>query len=234
MSESLYRLTFSGELLEGQHSAVVKKKLGVLLKVPPERLDKLFSGETVVIKKSVDKTTAARFQAAFKQAGGQLRVSQFTAAKPVVSVEGASNFDLAAAGSNLLAEPKVVPERNIETGHLIVAAAGSDILEEEYKRQPTEEAPDVSHISLSDETIFPPSEQLALDALVIEVQDWDVGAPGDDLLDEYPDIAVDINLEAISFELAETGSLMDQDPGETQPPPPDTSHISLTDQPDPV
>jgi len=232
MSESFYRLTFSGELLEGQHSAVVKKKLGVLLKVAPERVEKLFSGETVVIKKSVDKATAARFQAAFKQAGGKLRVAQIAGTASVsrdVPAGDQPDFDLAAAGSNLLAESRLVPDRDIDTSHLDIASAGSDILKDEYKSTLTDEGPDVSHISLSNDEFFPPTDTEAQDALIIEDQDWELGAVGDDLLEEYPDIAADFDLDKIDFELAETGSLMDQESRKSPPSPPDTSHITLTD-----
>jgi hypothetical protein len=72
--EDRYRLVFRGELLDGQHRAVVKKKLGALLKVDGVRLDQLFAGEAVVVRREADTVTAARFQAAFKQAGARLRV----------------------------------------------------------------------------------------------------------------------------------------------------------------
>ena len=69
-----YRLVFAGEVLEGQHPAVVKKRLATILKLTDERMDLLFAGKPVVIKKIVDKQAAARYQAAFKKAGARLRV----------------------------------------------------------------------------------------------------------------------------------------------------------------
>ncbi len=236
MSDVLYRLTFSGEMLEGQHPAVVRKKLAALLKLEPERVEKLFSGDTVVIKKSVDEATAARFQAAFKLAGGRLRVTRIggSAEAPApVTASGAEDaqvtFELAEPGSSLLDQPKNIPDTNIDTSHLNIANTGEDILEEQYKHTLVEQAPDVSHISLSDSETFPPTKQDMLDALVIEPQDWQVGAVGEDMLEEYPDIVADIDLDAIDFDLAEPGSLMDQETRKVPPPAPDTSHISLED-----
>ena len=74
MSEERYRLVFRGELLDGQHPAVVKKRLEERLKLQPERLEQLFTGKPVVLKQAADTRTAARFQAAFKGAGARLRV----------------------------------------------------------------------------------------------------------------------------------------------------------------
>lgn len=51
MSEQ-YRLVFSGEVLDGQHAAVVRKRLAAVLKLDDERMDVLFSGKAVVVKKA--------------------------------------------------------------------------------------------------------------------------------------------------------------------------------------
>ena len=69
-----YRLVFRGEVLEGQHKAVVKQRLGAALKVEGERLDAMFTGKAVTIRKDADTDTAAKFQIAFKRAGARLRV----------------------------------------------------------------------------------------------------------------------------------------------------------------
>ena len=73
MSE-LYRLVFRGEVAEGQHQAVVQKRLANVLKLSDEKVAQLFSASSVVLRQSVDAKTAAQFQAAFKQAGARLRV----------------------------------------------------------------------------------------------------------------------------------------------------------------
>ena len=46
-----FRLVFRGEILEGQHRAVVKRRLTDLLKLSEAQLDKLFSGNPVTIKR---------------------------------------------------------------------------------------------------------------------------------------------------------------------------------------
>ena len=69
-----YRLVFRGEVLEGQHRAVVQRRLKLAFEYSAGQLEKLFSGSAVVLKQSVDKETAASYQAIFKKAGGRLMV----------------------------------------------------------------------------------------------------------------------------------------------------------------
>ena len=57
-----FKLIFRGEVLDGQHPAVVKKRLQALMKVSDERADTLFAGKPVVLRKDADTATAARFK----------------------------------------------------------------------------------------------------------------------------------------------------------------------------
>ena len=61
MSER-FRLVFRGEVLEGQHKAVVKQRLGAVLKLDGAKLDALFTGKAVTIRKDTDPDTAAKFR----------------------------------------------------------------------------------------------------------------------------------------------------------------------------
>ncbi|MEE4360238.1 MAG: hypothetical protein V2I63_01805 [Pseudomonadales bacterium] len=74
--EERYLLSFRGEILEGQHGAVVKQRLQALLKVDDARADALFSGQAIVVKREADRDTAARYQAAFRKAGARLRIAR--------------------------------------------------------------------------------------------------------------------------------------------------------------
>jgi len=67
-----YRLVFRGEVLDGHHPAVVKKKLGQVLSIDnADKLAQLFTGKAVVIRKDTDTKSAAKYQAAFKKCGNQ-------------------------------------------------------------------------------------------------------------------------------------------------------------------
>lgn len=74
MSESSFDLLFRGELLPDHNLADVRANLGRTLKLDPPKLDQLFSGQLVYLRRQADRETAARFQAAFRAAGARLRV----------------------------------------------------------------------------------------------------------------------------------------------------------------
>ena len=65
MSEPFYDLLFQGECLPGADPQQVQRDLGQLLKLDAERLQQMFSGRTVVVRRAVDRDSAARFQQAF-------------------------------------------------------------------------------------------------------------------------------------------------------------------------
>ncbi len=74
MSGDLYLIQFKGDIAEGFSIGDVKHNLAALFKVPPEKIEKLFSGTPAVIRKNVDRATALRYQAAMKKAGAISRV----------------------------------------------------------------------------------------------------------------------------------------------------------------
>jgi hypothetical protein len=53
-----YNIIFKGEIKKGQNLDVVKSRFEKYLKLNPQKIIKLFSGRTVIIKKSVDKNEA--------------------------------------------------------------------------------------------------------------------------------------------------------------------------------
>lgn len=69
MAEGEYQVVFRGELT-GEHPAeTVKQRLADLFGMPTGRIDALFSGKPVVVKKNVDRGTAERFEQTFRKAG---------------------------------------------------------------------------------------------------------------------------------------------------------------------
>ncbi len=69
MADTEYNLVFAGKIVKGQEVGTVKKKMAALLKRDPKGIEKLFSGETVVIKKKMDRATAEKYQQAFRKIG---------------------------------------------------------------------------------------------------------------------------------------------------------------------
>jgi hypothetical protein len=74
--DAKYRLVFRGEVLDGQHRAVVKRRLKAALDLTEPQLETLFSGNAVVVKKGVDAAATARYKNLFRDAGARLRVAR--------------------------------------------------------------------------------------------------------------------------------------------------------------
>ncbi|MFW6094126.1 MAG: hypothetical protein ACODAC_09150 [Pseudomonadota bacterium] len=146
MSE-VYRLVFRGEVLEGQHPAVVRKRLARLASFGEAQLDTLFSGKSVVLKRAADGAAAARYQAVFRKAGARLRVVPVAAGEDAPTAPG---FELLPPGSDVLRadERPVVAAPEVDTSGLAV---------QETEPRPAPEsghaavpAPDVAHLSLAE------------------------------------------------------------------------------------
>ena len=201
MSES-FRLVFRGEVLAGQHQAVVKERLGALLKIDGERLDALFTGKAVTVRKEADGATAERFASAFKRAGARLRLVPIEAPEPVAQPPQQdaqpAGFALAERGARLQ-DPRAVESPAVDTSHLSLAEPGTRMSEQPTGSVPS--APDVSHLTIA--------------------------AVGADIGLHKPPVAAPVDLDEIDFEVAPPGARMADAVADVPPPPPDTSHLQL-------
>ncbi|MCW8918247.1 MAG: hypothetical protein OQL08_05480 [Gammaproteobacteria bacterium] len=82
MSDNTFEVIFSGELSEGAAPEQVKGNVAALFKVEVARVERLFSGATVAIKKGLDEATAQRYRQALLQAGAICQVVNRAAVPP--------------------------------------------------------------------------------------------------------------------------------------------------------
>ena len=82
MSEQLFEVAFSGRISDGANPAEVKAKIGKMFNADETKLAALFSGKRVVIKKNLDKATAAKYKTAFTRAGAECDVRPMGGAAP--------------------------------------------------------------------------------------------------------------------------------------------------------
>jgi hypothetical protein len=155
-----YKLVFRGEVLEGQHPAVVRKRLGQAGSFDKAQLDKLFSGKVVVVKRDAGKDAAERLRTLFDNAGARLRVLPMdgeaeatrdqTAQEPTES--DTPGWEVLPPGSDVLrSDERARPDATVvAAGEFTVAEVGAHLLPE--RKQPTVEPPDVSHLKLVDES----------------------------------------------------------------------------------
>ena len=69
MSEECYEVIFRGDVLAGQSVVEVKQRLVQLFNTDAARIDQMFSGKPVVVKRNVDLVMAERYQSSLLKAG---------------------------------------------------------------------------------------------------------------------------------------------------------------------
>ena len=65
MNQESYDVYFSGACLKSADPAEVKRKIGAIFKLEGEKLERLFSGVPVPIKRGVDMDRAVKFRVTF-------------------------------------------------------------------------------------------------------------------------------------------------------------------------
>ncbi len=118
MSQKLYNLEFSGQVVPGWDIDEVKANLAKLLKANEEKIYKLFSGGRFFIKKNVDHKTAIKINTALKDAGADCIIAPAQDAGatapprlPPQSGPGQTVQRPAAAAKPALAPPDIRPKR---------------------------------------------------------------------------------------------------------------------------
>lgn len=76
MTEARYKIVFDGQLMPEMTLATVKDNLARLFKSDPSKIDALFSGSPIALKRDLAETEADRYLAALQQAGAQARKEQ--------------------------------------------------------------------------------------------------------------------------------------------------------------
>ena len=117
MSDARFNIVFSGELVAGADPAKVRENLAKVFKMDLAKVEALFSGKPVVIKKGADEATATKFRAVLRQAGAQCEVvpldqpAQTPAPEaPAAAQESAASPEPGTAPSQDTAPPSQPPQ----------------------------------------------------------------------------------------------------------------------------
>ena len=154
MAKGSYQVIFSGKIIEHADIDMVKANVARTFSMPPDRIEKLFSGRRLVLKKDLDQATAERYRSTLQRAGALCEIEDTTASTPItekppvqpapsvqpaapeiaaqtqspVTQVDASGMSMAEPGI-ILAEPAPVPEANIDTGDIDMAEVGITLAE---------------------------------------------------------------------------------------------------------
>ena len=134
MAEPTFDVIFQGQLLPGADGAVVRTNLVKLFKTDLARVEAMFNGQRVVIKKNVDAATAETYTKALNKAGAAVEI--IAVAMPSVTPSIPATPRVAAEPVPLtIAEPGVIlveatPVRaaTFDTSHLSLAEVGVDLV----------------------------------------------------------------------------------------------------------
>ena len=210
-----YRLVFQGEVAADQHVAVVRKRLAKLLKADDATLKTLFSGQPVVLKKTIDAAGAAKFQMAFKQAGAKLRVQPLDGAQAAapkkqtlaerLAAEQAANDEAPAAAASALQEAS--REGSGEVGNDAAAEAGAVDPETGWRLLPVG-----SYLLEVDEQPREVLNEVSVEHLTLAEPGARIGPLLDQMAD--PDALL---AAAADFQLAEVGAELGFEAGNTEP-----------------
>jgi hypothetical protein len=222
MMDEAYRLVYRGEVLDGQHSAVVKKRLTSALKLSDDQAEKMFSGSAVVLKGHADTKTTARFQELFKKAGARLRV--MAVSQDASEGSPAPENEAVQTAPAAVTQPETAAEPAVSSTDLQVSAVGGELLDAE-ERQPEPVAVAVPDFSVAEVgvVLVEPTEFEALD---IDPQ-FDLADLGTDI----PSLPVDntpvVDISTILFEVADVGTDIGIPDDRPEADAPDISHLAL-------
>ena len=215
-----YRLVFRGEILEGQHKAVVKRRLAEFMELDDARLEKLFSGSSIVIKHDVDKKTAAKYQSLFKQAGGRLRV---LAEQLLAEQEGSTGPRSGTPEVSALSAPPVreLSEHGEPDTPFTVQ---SSYFPPPAEPAPEIEAPDFNVAEVGSNLL----DAVELPEVVVPEPDFELADPGEDLLVVQAEV-IETRFDVFDFEVLEVGADIGDVVSQPVTSVPDNSHLQLVE-----
>ncbi len=163
MSEQRYEVVFRGDVVPGQSIVDVKQRLAELFGADSARIDGMFSGRPVVIKRNLDQETAQRYQASIRKAGAvvAIRTTADTQPEPPVMIAGTSAqsapqlpdeiVEVAPVGADVLTPEyrRDFTPAEIDTSRMTVAEPGTDVLREDEKKVIPDREVDTSHLSVA-------------------------------------------------------------------------------------
>lgn len=228
-----YDIVFRGDIVIGHQLDEVKTRLRQLFKADTARIDALFSGRPVTLKRNLDAATAKKYQAVLQQAGAEVSVSAAGAQdKPRPAAK--RGFTLAPVGASLLRATgrRQTEAPEVDTSALSLAPADGRLVEQSEVANSERAAIAVPELDVAPvgADVLSAQERSKPSVAPVEVANWELTAEGEDLLkpDEHtaPLPLIVADLEA---DLAPVGSELGQLPDTRQPLAPDTSKFTLAD-----
>ena len=156
MGNGTYQLILEG-VAEGYALQEVKEKLAAFFKMSPEKMDTLFQGKPVVVKKGLDNETALKYKSVFELAGATCRIEGLEEEEEIPAhmmeeLEGADGEDEIPA--HMIEDRPYTEEEDDIPAHMIEdgTEAGE---EEDISTPPVEESAGTSGASVQESMVCP-------------------------------------------------------------------------------
>ncbi|MEE8364594.1 MAG: hypothetical protein V3R76_02310 [Gammaproteobacteria bacterium] len=215
MSDELFEVAFSGQIVDGTNPEEVKTRIRKMFKADDAKVATLFSGNRVIIKKNIDQPTATKYKAALYQAGAVCEIISMSAGGAAASPAPAQQ------AGEVPASPSAQKSEEVP--------ASPSAQKSEPAPAPTE-TPDVSIETGDWGEVEPPPQVDPLGITGDQIEDLDatvapVGSAILDKIEEMPEPQFDLS----EFDIAPVGSDLGSAKKEPDPPPPDTTGITMAD-----
>jgi hypothetical protein len=205
MAGPLFDIVFRGDIVNGHNINDVKGRLAQLFRVDSARIEALFGGGLVPLKRDLDEATAEKYRAVLIKAGAQVQVRPAGGAAKGQPEAGSAGRPKTVAASS--PSPASATSSSV-AGTLTLAPAGSNLLDGAAIRKVQPLNVDVSGITLRplEGDLLDASEKRPLIAADIDTSDFDLAEPGVDLLEGFRSEPLPLPELEPEFDLAEAGA----------------------------
>lgn len=212
MSAPEYDIIFRGDIVFGHQLSEVKLKLQQLFKVDASKVDALFTGRPVPLKRKLDEATASKYRDVLIKAGAQVEICPTSLAAPVASAPKRAAATPATAPATPVSPESAASNAPSSPSGAVpgwtIAPVGADLLPPDQR--PPAAAPvrvNISSLSLHPQTgnLVEASEVAPVPVTPPPAPDFQVAELGAALADNnsLPLVEVDINLD---WEIADVGA----------------------------
>lgn len=223
-NNNLYDVYFKGETLEGFQEADVRASLQALFNAPASKIDQMFCGKAVIVKKNVDKTTAIKYQNALKKAG----------AKPLISAKPQSNSNHFTANQKPASSPaqqtqtqtQTQPDDDLPQKPSLAQRLAE--LDQEFSQQAAIKAAKAKE-AITDKAAAPksPEQPQVKSQVQAGLNVMPVGA--DILTSNERTVVTPVNPDTSALSMASVGATLGEKKQEAEPLAPDTDYLSVAE-----
>lgn len=228
---------FRGDIVLGHALDEVKARLQKLFKADAQKIDALFTGRPVILKRNLDPATAEKYRTVLRQAGAQVRLAPSGASQGADKTRArpARGLSLAPVGGYLVSpqERRRLTPVAVDTSGLSARAPDGELLdphEREVLNHVDLSIPDFELAQVGADLVTA-EERPELPLVAVEPEDWSLAEVGSDLVSPAERAPVEPVIPAnTDFDLAPVGSDLGPKQKPLAAPVPDTSGLRLADE----